>query len=75
MSWMETSRKTSYEVVAGTATSYDAPAARPGRALLVAPGRVHHPGTSRATHSTWWVIGKTYMMLSVSALLCGRLHS
>ena len=32
-------------------------------------------GSSSATHSVWLVIGKTYMMLSVSAILCGRLRS
>ena len=30
---------------------------------------------SKATHSTWCVIGKTYMTLSVSAIVCDWLRS
>jgi hypothetical protein len=30
---------------------------------------------SRATHSTWWVIGKTLMVLSLAAILCARRRS
>ncbi|WP_299928823.1 hypothetical protein [uncultured Nocardioides sp.] len=46
------------------------------RAILVR--RHGRPGPvllSSATHSTWWVIGKTPMLLSVSAILCRQLRS
>ena len=39
------------------------------------PRGVSGAGSSSATHSTWWVIGKPYMTLSVSAILCGRVRS
>jgi hypothetical protein len=32
-------------------------------------------GTRVATHSTWWVIEKTPMVLRVSAILCRQLRS
>ena len=33
-----------------------------------------HAGTTSATHSTWCVIGNTFMRLSVSAIVCEWLH-
>jgi hypothetical protein len=39
-------------------------------------GRCHaDEGRSSATHSTWWVIGKTLMVLSLAAILCARRRS
>jgi hypothetical protein len=31
--------------------------------------------SSKATHSTWWVIGKTSIVVSVNAIHCGRLRA